>query len=111
MYLLVQKIQEQFNQKENNAEAVEKKGRLDAFDEASDDDDVEEAEISDGNKGELVNGNDQEEILDNLAEGQPQEVRQGVELFHHNSQEEEPSNIDKMEQRAIDECTNQMGSF
>ena len=32
------------NQKENNAEAVEKKGRLDAFDKASDDDDdVEEA--------------------------------------------------------------------
>ena len=37
------------NQKENNAEAVEKKGRLDAFDKASDDDDdddVEEAKIS-----------------------------------------------------------------
>ena len=30
---------------------MEKKGRLDAFDEASDDD-VEEAEISEGNEGE-----------------------------------------------------------
>ena len=99
------------NQKENNAEAVEKKGRLDAFDEASDDDDVEEAETSEGNEGELVDGNDQEEVLDNLAEEQPQEVCQEVDLFHDNSQEEEPSNTDQMEQRAIDECTTQMGNL
>ena len=105
------------NQKENNAKAVEKKGRLDPFDEASDDDDddddddVAEAEISEGNEGELVDGNDQEEVLDNLAEEQPQEVRQQVELFHDNSQEEEPSHIDQMEQRAIGECTTQMGSL
>ena len=47
------------NQKESNAEAMEKKGQPDAFDEASDDDDdVEEAEISEGNEGELVDGND-----------------------------------------------------
>ena len=97
------------NQNENNAEAVEKKGQLDAFDEASDDDDVEEVEISGGNEGELVDRNDQKEVLDNLAEEQPQEVRQEVELFHDNSQEEEPSNIDQMEQRALDECTAQIG--
>ena len=91
---------------------MEKKGRLDAFDKASDyDDDVEEAEISEGNEGELVDGNDQEEVLDNLAEKQPQEVRQEVELFHDNSQKEEPSNIDQMEQRAIDECMTQMGNL
>ena len=98
------------NQKENNAETVKKKGRLYAFDEASDDDDdVEEAEISEGNEGELVDGNDQEEVLDNLAEEHPQKVRQKVELFYDNSQEEEPSNIDQMEQRTIDECMTQMG--
>ena len=98
------------NQKEKNAEAVEKKGRLHVFDEASDADDydVEEAEIGECNEGELVDGTDQEEVLDNLAEEQPQEVRQEVELFHDNCQEEKPSHIDQMEQRAIDECRTQM---
>ena len=82
------------NEKENNAEAGEKKGRMDAIDKASDDDedDVEEAEIIGGYKGELVDRIDQEEDLDNLAEEQSQEVRQEVELFHDNSQEEESSN-------------------
>ena len=91
---------------------MEKKGRLDAFDKASDDDDgVEEAEISEGNEGELVDGNYNIDVLDNLAEEQPHEVRQEVKLFHHNSQEEEPSIIDQMEQRAVDECTTQMGNL
>ena len=72
---------------------MEKKGQLDACDVASDHD-VEEAEISEYNEGELVDGNDQEEVLDNLAEEQPQDVRQEVELFHDNSQEKEPLHID-----------------
>ena len=93
------------NQKENNAEAVEKKGRLDAFDEASDDDDddVEEAEIIEDNESELADGNVQEEVLDNPVEEQPQEVHKEVELFHDNSQEDEPPHID--------ECTTQMESL
>ena len=50
---------------------------------------MEEAEISGGNEGDLVDRNDQEEDLDNLAEEQSQEVCQEVKLFHDNSQEKE----------------------
>ena len=53
--------------------------------------------------------NGQEEVLDNLAEEQSQEVHQEVELFHNNSQEEEPLSIDQMEERVINECTAQTG--